>query len=359
MRALLVVGTRPQIIKSAPLLRLSEMFNELWLGVVHTGQHYDYEMSRVFFNELRLPDPLVNLGVGSGSHAEQTGEMLMGLEKVFNDLGPDVVMVPEDTNSTLAGAIAAVKMGIPVAHVEAGARSFDMSMPEEVNRRVTDHVSDSLFCVSEWCRDQLLREGLGEDDVYLVGDTMYESLVEHMADIEDDGILGELGLDEPYLALTLHRAENTDNLGRLTSIFHALMDSERRIVFPCHPRTRLRLQEAGLMDLVEGSPFFQVVEPVGYYSMLRLIRDAEGVVTDSGGVQKEAFWLGAPCVTLRDNTEWRETIDLGMNTLVGADYERIKDSLGSLRPKRGVVENPYVCGGSASKMILETLLDRY
>jgi UDP-GlcNAc3NAcA epimerase len=213
--------------------------------------------------------------------------------------------------------------------------------------------------VPEWCRDQLLKEGISYKDVYPVGDTMYESLVERMSDIDDDTIREDLGLDKPYLVLKIHRTENTDDLGRLTSIFHALMDSDRRIVFPSHPRTRTRLQEFGLLDLVEASPGLRVLEPVGYYSMLRLIRDAEGVLTDSGGVQKEAFWLGTPCVTLRDSTEWRETVELGMNTLVGADYERIIEALEDLGPRRAVGVNPYVHGGSASKQILETLLDRY
>ena len=358
MRAAVVIGTRPQIIKTAPVLKEAER-RGLELDVIHTGQHYDYEMSKVFFNELDLPDPAMNLGVGSGSHGEQTGRMLVELEKVYTELEPEVVVVPGDTNSTLAGALAAAKMRIPVAHLEAGARSFDLGMPEEVNRRLTDHCSSVLFAVSEWCRDRLLAEGISGDDVYLVGDTMYESIQSHVKDIEDDDVVERLGLEEPFAVLTVHRAENTDSADRLRGIFGALKDIDLRVVFPCHPRTRKRLEETGLLGEVEGWPHIVLVEPVNYFSMLRLVRDAEVVLTDSGGVQKEAFWLGTPCVTLRDNTEWRETVELGVNVLAGADPEKIKMSVDGFRGREredGV--NPYDFGG-ASRKAVEALIKRF
>ena len=357
MYAVIVVGTRPQIIKTAPLLKEAGS-RGLDLDVVHTGQHYDYEMSRIFFNELTMPDPVMNLGVGSGSHGWQTGRMLIELESAYNELRPDVVLVPGDTNSTLAGALAAAKMGVPVAHVESGCRSFDMGMPEEVNRRLTDHCSGLLFCVSEWARDQLLKEDIESDRVSLVGDTMYESVQAHRGDVDSDDVLEKLGVDEDYLVLTVHRAENTDNMVRLRNIFETVMDLDEEVVFPCHPRTRKRLVETGLIGKIEGSKV-RVVEPVGYYSMLRLIRDAEMVLTDSGGVQKEAFWLDTPCVTLRDNTEWRETVELGWNKLVGAEPRQIKNAVEDFRSgdiKKSV--NPYDFGG-ASRKILDEILRRF
>jgi len=354
MYSLLVIGTRPQIIKSAPLLKEANR-RGFDLDVVHTGQHYDYEMSKVFFNELAMPDPVRNLGVGSGSHGWQTGKMLIELEKCYKELLPDVVLVPGDTNSTLAGALAAAKLGILVAHIESGCRSFDMSMPEEVNRRLTDHCSDVLFCVSSWARDQLLKEGVESGDIELVGDTMFESVMDHLGDIESDHIKKQLGVDSDYLVLTVHRAENTDNAQRLTDIFKTIIKLDRDVIFPCHPRTKKKLSEIGLLESVLESKI-RLIEPVGYFSMLRLLRDADMVLTDSGGIQKEAFWLDTPCVTLRDNTEWRETIELGWNRLVGADSSLILSAVKEFRdqpPRKR--RNPYDFGGGASSKIIDTL----
>jgi UDP-N-acetylglucosamine 2-epimerase (non-hydrolysing) len=353
----LVIGTRPQIIKSAPIIK-EAVRQKLQLDVVHTGQHYDYELSRVFFNELELPDPVVNLGVGSGSHAYQTGRMLIELEKTYEELKPDVVLVPGDTNSTLAGALAAVKMGVPVAHVEAGARSFDRGMAEEVNRVLTDHCSSLLFTVSENCSRNLAAEGIEAGMIHLVGDTMYESIQGHMKDIEGDDVVERLGLEEPFAVLTIHRAENTDNVDRLRGIIGALKDVNLRVVFPCHPRTKKRLGDVGLLGEVESWPHMALVEPLGYFSMLRLVGDADVVLTDSGGLQKEAFWLGTPCITLRDNTEWRETIELGMNVLTGADSEKIEEEVRSYSGKIRASVNPYDYDGASGK-IVETLLSRY
>lgn len=261
------------------------------------------------------------------------------------------MLVPGDTNSTLAGALAAVKMGMPVAHVEAGARSFDMGMAEEVNRVLTDHCSSVLFTVSENCSRNLAAEGIDASKVHLVGDTMYESIQSHMKDIEDDDVVERLGLEEPFAVLTVHRAENTDNEDRLRCIFLALKNMKSRIVFPCHPRTRGRLKEMGLLGEIEGWRHLILVEPLGYYSMLRLVKDANVVLTDSGGIQKEAFWLGTPCITLRDNTEWIETLELGMNKLVGADPDKILKAFKEFKDQKSRASmNPYNFGGASSKI---------
>jgi UDP-N-acetylglucosamine 2-epimerase len=354
MKAAIIIGTRPQIIKTAPLMREAAHVPGFDLSIIHTGQHYDFEMSKVFFNELELGEPLVNLGVGSGSHGAQTGRMLIELEKTFSDFMPDLVLVPGDTNSTLAGALAAAKMHIPVGHIESGARSFDMSMPEEVNRRVTDHCSSVLFTVSENCRRELLKENISEERIKLVGDTMYESIEQHMDDIDECDILDQLDVDEEYIVLTTHRAENVDNPERLGNIVQAVRQLDRKVVFPCHPRTKVRLESFGCLDKLGENVL--LIEPVGYFEMLKLVKEAEMVLTDSGGIQKEAFWLNTPCVTLRDNTEWVETIEQGMNRLVGADTQSILDAVHQFEnntPEK--TENPYDFGG-ASKKIVETCL---
>lgn len=360
MRVALVIGTRPQIIKSAPIVEEARNFPEIDLSIVHTGQHYDYEMSKEFFNELSLPDPVVNLGVGSGSHGWQTAQMMMGLEKAYLELRPDVVLVPGDTNSTLAGALTAVKMRIPVAHVESGARSWDMGMPEEVNRRATDHVSDLLFAVSENCAANLRREGIPDERIRLVGDTMYESIQRHMSNIEREQAAKQYGLEpKHYGVLTLHRAENTDDEARLSSILGALVDLDIDIVFPCHPRTRARLAEFGLLEAIKGR--LRLVEPLPYFRMLSLVRDGGVVLTDSGGLQKEAFWLGTPCVTLRDSTEWVETVEAGVNVLVGWDRRRIVEAVwGHLGggASRGGSSGGLMLAG-ASRRILEGLASFY
>ena len=240
MYGLLVIGTRPQIIKSAPLLKEADR-RGFDLNIVHTGQHYDFEMSKVFFNELTMGDPVKNLGIGSGSHGWQTGEMLKELEKVYIELEPDVVLVPGDTNSTLAGALAAAKMDVPVAHIESGCRSFDRGMPEEVNRRLVDHCSDLLFCVSEWAIDQLLKESIDPDSISLVGDTMYESVIAHNEDIDESEILDELGVEDSFFVLTVHRAENTDNENRLRSVFETVMGFSYFLFFSFYPRTNNKI----------------------------------------------------------------------------------------------------------------------
>lgn len=352
MKVVLAVGTRPQIIKSAPVIRAAENHSDMELLVVHTGQHYDYEMSKVFFNELDLPDPVINIGVGSGSHGAQTGHMLIRLERVLSHLKPDLVLVPGDTNSTLAAALAAVKLQLPVAHIESGARSFDMTMPEEVNRRLTDHCSTILFTVSKNCSENLVKEGISKDKILLVGDTMYESIKFHLKDIERDNVLDDLELRaKEYSVLTMHRPENVDNATRLRSIMEEIIKLEETIIFPVHPRTKKQLLNLGLLEQVSRK--LKLLEPIGYYRMLNLIKNARCVLTDSGGMQKEAFWLGTPCITLRNNTEWIETIELGANILC-VEPRLIKETY------KKMVENstfnlnrinPFDFGGASQKII--------
>lgn len=319
MKVVTIVGARPQFIKAAPVCReLRKAHREV---LVHTGQHYDDAMSAVFFRELDIPEPDYNLGVGSGTHGEQTGEMLKRIEAVLLTERPDWVLVYGDTNSTLAGALAAAKLHIPVAHVEAGLRSFNRNMPEEINRVLTDHVSTLLFCPTQTAVDNLAREGITEG-VHLVGDVMYEALLWAAERARAQStILERLGLSEKgYLLATVHRAENTDDPARLQAILDAFRVIDEPIVFPVHPRTQARLSVLGF-DL--NVPHLQLIPPVGYLDMVRLEQAARAILTDSGGIQKEAYWLGVPCITLRDETEWVETVTAGANVLVGADTARI------------------------------------
>lgn len=351
MRIILVIGTRPQIIKSAPVIHEAKKYSNIELLLVHTGQHYDYEMSKVFFNELDLPHPLINLNVGSDSHGAQTGRMMIKLEKVLLHLKPDLVIVPGDTNSTLAAALAAAKLQIPVAHIESGARSFDMTMPEEINRKLTDHCSNILFTVSENCSNNLKMEGINEKNIVLVGDTMYESIRLHLYDIEKDNALKELQLNvKEYSVLTLHRPENVDNPIRLKSILDAVNEIEDVIILPLHPRTKKNLIDLGIFEKISAK--LKLIAPVGYYRMLNLIKNAKCVLTDSGGVQKEAFWMKTPCVTLRSTTEWVETIKLRANILC-SDPKLIKYAYKKMTENSAinVDVNPFDFGGASQKII--------
>ena len=328
MNIVSIVGARPNFIKCAPLSReIRKEFNEV---IIHTGQHYDYEMNKVFFEELNIPEPDYHLAVGSGSHGYQTGEMIKRIEEVLLKKEPDFLLVYGDTNSTLAGALAASKLHITVAHIESGLRSYDKSMPEEINRILTDHCSDVLFCPTETSVENLRREGV-LNGVYLTGDVMVDALKENIKIAEKKAmILDETGLKpkEYYLA-TIHRAENTDNFKRLENIVDAFCEIGN-LVFPCHPRTEKCLKGFGLWDrLVEN---VRVVRPVGYLDMLMLEKNAMKVLTDSGGVQKEAYIFKVPCITLRDNTEWVETVEDGWNVLVGADEEKIVREANEFEP---------------------------
>ena len=322
MKVVTIVGARPQFIKAAPVSRaLRQRHREV---LVHTGQHYDAGMSGVFFAELGIPEPDANLGIGSGSHGQQTGRMLMAIEQVLLQEQPDWLLVYGDTNSTLAGALAAVKLGVPVAHVEAGLRSFNRAMPEEHNRVLTDRCADLLFCPTQTAVDLLAAEGLTVG-VHLVGDVMVDALRQHaeLARQRSD-VLARLGLaPQGYLLATVHRPYNTDVPDNLRSIFAALGDiheqTSQPLVLPLHPRTRRQLDELNLAPPAG----VRLIDPVGYLDMLALEQAAALILTDSGGIQKEAYTFAVPCITLRPETEWVETVQAGWNRVVGADRAAI------------------------------------
>ena len=351
MRILTVVGNRPQFVKAAAVSRLlRKQADEL---IVHTGQHYDDELSRVFFEELDVPAPDRELDAGGGTNTAQTARILSALEPVLDQLRPSLVLVYGDTNSTLAGALAASQAGIPTGHVEAGMRSFDRSMPEELNRVLTDHASELLLCSTETAMRNLEREGV-RGESHLVGDVMADvSLAFRDIAEERSSILDRLGLEAgSYLVVTAHRAGNVDRPERLESLVALLEALPAPVVLPLHPRTRERLTAAGLLDRLDG---IKVVQPLGYLDFMKLARHARAILTDSGGVQKEAYLLGVPCVTLRDTTEWVETVESGWNTLVDLDPAAALAAL----ERRPPADRPELYGGGHAAERVCAVLDAY
>ncbi|MGE5403244.1 MAG: non-hydrolyzing UDP-N-acetylglucosamine 2-epimerase [Candidatus Doudnabacteria bacterium] len=351
MKIISIIGARPNFVKHAPVSR--EIRREFGEKVIHTGQHYDYAMNKVFFDELSIPEPDYHLEVGSGTHGFQTGEMLKKIEAILVEEHPDMVLVYGDTNTTLAGALAGVKLHLPVAHVESGLRSFDRRMPEEINRVLTDHCADVLFCPTQASVDHLRREGI-EKDVYLTGDVMVDAINDHLQLARSRSrVLEDLSLSpKQYMLATLHRAENTDDPRKLSNIVKAFCRIEN-LVFPCHPRTEKYLKLYGLWDMLNER--VRVAKPVGYLDMLMLEINASRILTDSGGVQKEAYILGIPCVTMRDNTEWVETLADGWNVLVGSSTDLILEQLSAPRP-RTKQKNLYG-DGTASLRIKDVLVN--
>jgi len=351
----IVVGARPQFIKIAPLVREIEK-SSIDYYLIHTGQHYDVEMSDIFFSELKLPKPDINLEIGSGSHGEQTGRMLAAIEEELVRVKPDLSLVLGDTNSTLAGALASVKLKIPVAHLEAGVRSNDFYMPEEINRRLVDRVSELLFAPTENAVRNLLSEGVAKERIHQTGDIMYDALLQNIPIAkEKTRVLKELGVDvgEKYAVLTLHREKNVDNADNLESLLKALPRINAQIVFPMHPRTEKNIKRFRLKELVDNIPNLTLTPPLGYLEFLSLLNHCSLVLTDSGGVQKEAFLLKKPCITLREGTEWIETVKLGANVLVGTNTEKIVEEANEkLKQKTGVKwrENPFGNGRASEKI---------
>ena len=346
MKILSIVGARPEFVQCAALSRaIRKNHTEI---LVHTGQHYDYRMSQTFFDELGIPTPDFNLEVGSGSHARQTAEVLVRLEEVLLQTAPDLVIIRGDTNSTVAGALAASKLHIPLAHVEAGERSFDRRMPEEINRLVADRLSELFFCVSQTAVGHLQAEGIRQG-VHWVGDVMLDAalMAREQARVKSD-VLARLGVSpKGYALATIHRAANTDDPQRLASLVQALNAAEEPVIFPAHPRTRKALQAQGLA--LAGQ--VRLIEPVGYFDMLMLEDNARLVATDSGGVQREAYFFGVPCLTLRDETEWHETVTAGWNQLVGAAPRTIQAAWRHFQPPQ---EHPGIFGdGTASLKIVQ------
>jgi len=350
MKIVSVVGARPQFIKAAPVSKAIERagYDEYLL---HTGQHYDYGMSQVFFEELGIREPFINLNIGSGTHAQQTSQMMMGIETILLAQKPDLVLVYGDTNSTLAGAITSVKLGIRLAHVEAGLRSYNRRMPEEHNRRLTDHCSDLLFCPTQTAVDNLAHESITEG-VHLVGDTMYDAILQFSELAERQSrILDELQLKpKSYYLATIHRPYNTDNPDILKSILTAFGLAKRRVIFPVHPRTLQAITHSKIL-LAEN---VKMIEPVGYLDMLVLEKNSDTILTDSGGIQKEAYFLNVRCLTLRPETEWLETTVSGWNILVGTDIEKIVSVLNSY-PVENLPHPQFFGDGNASEKIVGLL----
>ena len=343
-----IVGARPQFIKAAPLSKaLRSRFNEV---IVHTGQHYDAGMSDVFFDELQIPSPDINLGIGSGSHAEQTGKMLIDIEKVLFQVKPDILLVYGDTNSTLAGALAAAKVHIPVAHVESGLRSYNRSMPEEINRVLCDHVSTWLFCPTSKSVENLAREGI-VSGVHLVGDVMYDVLRTNLPLARQRSTILKQTRQEKgtYVLATIHRASNTDNIQRLRAIINALGILPRTVLFPAHPRTKGMIRDAEIILPAN----VMMIDPLGHLDMLVLEENADCILTDSGGIQKEAYILGIRCITLREETEWVETVQAGWNKLAGTSIDDVRNVVETWFPSS---ERPLLYGdGYASEKITEIL----
>lgn len=353
MKIISIVGARPQFIKCAPLSK--ELRKDHEEMIIHTGQHYNEEMSALFFHELKIPEPDINLGIGSGTHGFQTGKMIIELEEIILLEEPDLVLVYGDTNSTLAGAIAASKIKRNIAHVEAGLRSFDRSMPEEINRIVTDHLSQILLCPSQNAITNLKNEGIRKN-VHDVGDLMAEAMYTNLKIADNESsILKDLGLiEKEYIVATVHRASNTDKLENLKNIMMALSESRYKVIVPLHPRTKKTLKSYNLLSKLNEKITF--ISPLGYFDMLKLMSNSKKIITDSGGIQKEAYILDVPCITLRENTEWMETVEAGKNILVGANHKKISNAIELFEGKRG---NTEIYGkGDASKKIC-TAIKKY
>lgn len=352
-----IVGARPQFIKAAAVSRAirNEFADRVTECLVHTGQHFDENMSKVFFDELDIPEPKYNLEISGGHHGAMTGRMLEAVEKVLLDEQPDWVLIYGDTNSTLSGALAATKLHIPVAHVEAGLRSFNMRMPEEVNRIISDRISTLLFCPTKTAVGNLAAEGITKG-VSNVGDVMFDVALHYRQRArEQSRILDQLGLqDKGFVLTTCHRAENTDNPQRLAQIVEALvrLSNHFPVVLPIHPRTRRLLAESGMSERLGG---VRITDPMPFIDMVALEQAAKVILTDSGGVQKEAFFYGVPCVTMRDETEWTETIAARWNVLVGADADKIVSAVISAREgSQGVA--PYGSGKASADIVRALIL---
>ena len=321
-RILTVIGARPQFIKSAPVSRIiRKSFKEI---LVHTGQHYDYEMSSAFFKELNIPEPDYNLGIGSDSHSAQTAKILIKLEKIVEKHKPDLMMVYGDTNSTLAGSLVASKLLIPLAHIEAGLRSYNRNMPEEINRICSDRISDLLFCPTKTALRNLKNEGI-KKNVYMVGDVMKDLILQTIRSKDFKKRVFEIKqlMKEPFCYLTIHRQENTDNAEHFRKMLDLISKIKYKVIFPLHPRTKKQI-ERNKIRLTEN---ISVLKPISYFESLAYQKNADIVITDSGGMQKEAYILGTPCITLRDETEWTETLQNGFNTVVGSDTKKFVAAL--------------------------------
>ena len=365
MKIAFIIGTRPEIIKMSPIIDVVEKMG-IDHFLIHTGQHYDHEMSQQFFLDLELKTPQFNIGVGSGSHGKQTAIMLEGIEDVLKSEKPDIVLVEGDTNAVLAGALSAVKLNVPVGHVEAGLRSYDKTMPEEINRLTADVCTNMFFVPTVDAAINLLYEGQNPHNIFITGNTVVDACVRNLKIARKKStILSEMNLEGDILTLTLHRAENVDDLERLKNILDAILELKNlTIIFPVHPRTVKNLKNFGLFSRLEEASHIQMTRPIGYLDFLILLSNSKLVMTDSGGIQEEAITLNVPCLTLRYNTERPETVKAGGNQLVGADKEKINQNLNRLLGDSELylrmeeAHNPYG-EGKASEKIVRAILDTY
>lgn len=351
MKIAVVLGTRPEIIKMSPVIRELQKRNADFF-ILHTGQHYSYNLDRVFFEQLKLPQAKYNLEVGAGSHAEQTAKILIGVEKILQEESPDVVLVEGDTNSVLGGALAASKLHIKVGHVEAGLRSYDRAMPEEINRTLTDHCSDYLFAPTEKAKAILLGEGIPKEKIFVTGNTIVDAVYQHLElAMKSEDILGSLNLiPNKYFLVTLHRQESVDNRGRLASILQGLNEVATEfnlpVIYPIHPRSRKMMSKFNLKPRN-----LKLIEPLDFLSFLQLENNARLILTDSGGVQEEACVLGIPCVTMRDSTERPETLEVGSNILAGAISDKIVDCCQIMLKKENNWQNPFGDGRAGERIV--------
>jgi UDP-N-acetylglucosamine 2-epimerase (non-hydrolysing) len=364
MKLIAVVGARPNFMKIAPIIRAIDKHNSTSGAklieniLVHTGQHYDYEMSQVFFEDLKLPEPDIHLGVGSGSHAEQTAKVMIKFEKVLLKEKPDLVITVGDVNSTLAAALASAKLQIPIAHVEAGIRSYDRTRPEEINRLLTDHISDYLFTTSKYDDDNLKKEGIPADRIFCVGNVMVDSLLHHKPLAEKSEIMSRLDLNrQGYALLTLHRPSHVDDKQNLTKILTALREMARKIpiIFPTHPRTRKNIDSFGLNEFFQDGAI-RLIEPLGYISFLNLEMNCRFVITDSGGIQAETTILNVPCLTLLDSPVWLLTCTQGTNTMVGMQAQNLtREAFKILDGKGKKGKSPKFWDGRAAERIIKAI----
>lgn len=356
MKIAIILGTRPEIIKMAPIIKALNIRKEDFF-LVHTGQHYSYQMEKIFFEELELQQPDYYLDVGSGTHGLQTGKMLERIEDVFLKNRPDIILVEGDTNTVLAAALAGAKLLIKVGHVESGLRSFDRSMPEEINRVITDHISDYLFAPTDIAKNNLLKEGISEEKIFVTGNTIVDSIYQNISiSKKKKNILKDFGLEKKeYILVTLHRQENVDNKDRFKEILKGLAKISKnynhKIIYPIHPRSKKMIQNLSLQFDMDEINNLVLKEPIGYLDFLQLEENARLIATDSGGIQEEACILRVPCITLRDSTERPETIEIGANILTGIDSENILLKAGIMMQKKNDWINPFGEGNSGKRII--------
>ncbi len=363
MKVINVVGARPNMMKIAPIITAMQKYNNIEPILLHTGQHYDQKMSQIFFDELGIPKPDIYLGIGSGSHAEQTANIMIAFEKILIELKPDVVLVVGDVNSTMACAITATKLHIPVVHVEAGLRSFDRTMPEEINRLVTDAIADMLFTTSRNADKLLQKEGIPSDKIFFVGNVMIDTLNQHRDKAKHLKTSEKFGLKaNEYALLTLHRPSNVDNKQIFDGILDALVTIQQDIpiLFPAHPRTQKRIEEFGFSKRLTDAPNIRIIDPQGYLAFLDLMMHARMMLTDSGGIQEETTILNVPCLTLRENTERPITITEGTSQLVGADPEKIISAAKTILADSSTSNSiPELWDGHAADRIVTALIQNF